>query len=87
MGIVQITTENSLEKLQDGRDHLCYGLHGGILVTATHNTNNLSLDKLHENKNKFDLSSSERAAFEKVRPQPLLTMLLLLWSQVIMFSC
>lgn len=47
---VQINTENSLEKLQDGRDHLCYGLHGGILVTATHNTNNLRLDKLHDKK-------------------------------------
>lgn len=43
---VQINTENSLEKLQDGRDHLCYGLHAGILVTATHNPNNLRLEEL-----------------------------------------
>lgn len=29
---------NSLEKLQDGGDHLCDGLHGGILITAAHKT-------------------------------------------------
>lgn len=28
-------TVNSLEKLQDGRDHLCDGVHGGVLVTTT----------------------------------------------------
>lgn len=39
---VKINNFNSLEKLQDGRNHLCYGVHGGILVTVTGNTNDLS---------------------------------------------
>lgn len=30
-----INTVYSLEKLQDSRDHLCYNVHGGILVAAT----------------------------------------------------
>lgn len=30
---VKMNAVNSLEKLQDGRDHLCDGLHGEILVT------------------------------------------------------
>lgn len=34
------TTANLLEKLQDGRNHLCYGLHGEVLVTAADNTSN-----------------------------------------------
>lgn len=38
---IKIIIVHSLEKLQDGRDHLCYGLHGGILVTAAGNTKDL----------------------------------------------
>lgn len=33
---------SSLEKLQDGRDHLRYGLHGGILITVAHKTDKLN---------------------------------------------
>ena len=44
---VKINIINSLEKLQDGGNHLCYGVHGGILVTATENTQELSLMNHH----------------------------------------
>ncbi len=32
---IKLKPANSLEKLQDSRDHLCYGVHRGILVPAT----------------------------------------------------
>lgn len=36
---VKTNEVNSLEKLQDSRDHLCDGVHGRILVTTTHTHN------------------------------------------------
>ena len=50
---------NSLEKLQDGRDHLGNGLHGGILVTATANTNGLNLTKPHGMKKNNNINKNK----------------------------
>lgn len=39
--LIENRKKNSLKKLQDGGDHLCYGLHGGILITVAHKTDKL----------------------------------------------
>lgn len=45
--------KNSLEKLQDGGDHLRYGVHGGILITVGHKTDKIKSSLVRETKVPF----------------------------------